>query len=411
VTFSDLFWTKKIFGEKIIFRKFGVRPLIFFRHLNFFSKNIFFRQVHILPACLCCTRMSIYHLRASLRSTRMCVLMTKYLFYPHVCVLPACFDHTLAPCAALLPLFFSTPYRSHARNFVTNSNFCTPFSPLDRHLDALSDGTHMSAEIFNPWPSLGATQMTDVYFCRFSQTPLAFEREKNIALQVSNYCVLYGWTRNWTLFRAWKSAGWWTSRRNSTAKRSAETTLKIGVFRHLNPKFGYWGSFAAGKDSLGDVRGAGAIDQNWIGSLESISGDLPIVYMRNIAHLYTIGHMHVISLQIWIFPRRFHFQTAIWILHPTDPPSTVTFWTVDRLRGDRSEKNRFFCRFLHTPLAFEREKNTALQVSHYCVLYRWTRNWTLFRAWKSVRWWTTTKNSNAKRSAETTLIIPICRRF
>ena len=83
----------------------------------------------------------------------MCVLMTKYLFYPHVCVLPACVDHTLAPCAAaLLPIFFSTPYRSHARNFITNSNFCTPFSLLDSYLNPLSDQPPIARYIFNRWP-------------------------------------------------------------------------------------------------------------------------------------------------------------------------------------------------------------------------------------------------------------------
>ena len=60
--------------------------------------------------------------------------------------------HTLAPCAALLPIFFSTPYRSHARNFITNSNFCTPFSLLDSYLNPLSDWPPIARYIFNRWP-------------------------------------------------------------------------------------------------------------------------------------------------------------------------------------------------------------------------------------------------------------------
>ena len=145
------FEEKKFLGEKIIFRKFWVRPLIFFRHLNIFSKNIFFRTSPYS------TRMSVLHphvhissTRKSAPSTRMCVLMTKYLFYPHVCVLPACVDHTLAPCAvALLPIFFSTPYRSHARNFITNLNFCTPFSLLDSYLNPPSNRPPIARYIFN----------------------------------------------------------------------------------------------------------------------------------------------------------------------------------------------------------------------------------------------------------------------
>ena len=89
----------------------------------------------------------------------------KSIFYPHVCVLPACVHqwqslyftrmsmyHTLAPCAALLPIFFSTPYRSHARNFITNSNFCTPFSLLDSYLNPPSDRPPIARYIFNRWP-------------------------------------------------------------------------------------------------------------------------------------------------------------------------------------------------------------------------------------------------------------------
>ena len=126
---------------------------------------------------------------------------------------------------------------------------------------------------------------------------------------------------------------------------------------------------------------------------------------------HPIGDMHLISLQTRIFARRFHRWIGIWMLCPTDPPSPVTFSTVDPLRGDRSDKYRFFGRFAHTPLAFEREKNIAPQVSHYCVIYRSTRNWMLFWPWKFVGCWTSMKNSTAKRSAETTLKIGVFRRF
>ena len=116
--------------------------------------------------------------RKSASSTRMCALMTKYLFYPHVCVLPACVDHTLAPCAAVLPIFFSTPYRSHARNFITNSNFCTPFSPLDSYLNPLSDWPPIERYIFNRWPFARRSKWKKSLFWPFCAYPTRVRARK-----------------------------------------------------------------------------------------------------------------------------------------------------------------------------------------------------------------------------------------